>query len=97
MIGTPFLLALPLLAVGREIVVFLRERIALGTWPVPMPATALVGVGTAEAAAAAGSAQPATTEGAPSGGAVGVGTRMRASITRWRSRRGGGPGTGGDS
>lgn len=31
------LLALPLLAVGREIVMFVRERVVLGHWPDPLP------------------------------------------------------------
>ena len=31
------LLALPMLAVGREIVLFIRERVAFGSWAVPTP------------------------------------------------------------
>lgn len=54
------LLALPLLAVGREIVAFLRERIRLGTWPSAVP-DAVFG-----ATAAAAMAGPAG--GAGSGG-----------------------------
>jgi predicted PurR-regulated permease PerM len=39
------LLALPLLAVGRELVMFVRERVALGTWPEsePVPVAVVAG------------------------------------------------------
>ncbi|MCW2955214.1 MAG: family transporter, partial [Thermoleophilia bacterium] len=41
------LLALPLLAVGREVVVFIRERVALGSWSDPAPVSVFAGAATA--------------------------------------------------
>jgi predicted PurR-regulated permease PerM len=53
------LLALPLLAVGREIVLFLRERLVLGRWPTEVsPATVAI----AAAAGAAGGAEAAVSQ-----------------------------------
>jgi hypothetical protein len=71
------LLALPLLAVGREIVVFLRERIALGSWPAPIPSAVFAAGGAANEGAAAATAEVAT---APPG--AGLGQRIRAMLRR---------------
>ncbi|MCW2927379.1 MAG: family transporter [Thermoleophilia bacterium] len=79
------LLALPLLAVGREIVLFFRERIALDSWPGPLPAAGLVPAGAAgmpSAAMAPQDASGAATPAAPMRGTV----RLRAMLARRRAR-----------
>ncbi len=90
------LLALPLLAVGREIVEFLRERIALGTWPSPVPDAVFAaagrvagddpmpGVGMADAQAAATARRGST-----------MSARLQAVIARRRARRAERPNDGG--
>ncbi len=81
------LLALPLLAVGREIVTFFRERIALGSWPSPVPDAVLAatstgsgvpepGVGTEDAGPGATPRRTAMT------------ARLQAALARRRARRG---------
>jgi predicted PurR-regulated permease PerM len=76
------LLALPLLAVGREIVMFLRERIALGTWPEPIPAAAFAGRPTSDAGSADAAAVAVTATTTPAG--AGLGRRIRDMLSRRR-------------
>jgi predicted PurR-regulated permease PerM len=71
------LLALPLLAVGREIVMFLRERIQLGTWPEPVPAAVL---GATSAGEGGGGAAVVMTTG--DAGSAGLGRRIRSMLRR---------------
>lgn len=85
------LLALPLLAVGREIVMFLRERIALGSWPAPVPAAVFAasdGGGASGPGQAAGTADAAAAAGAASRRALA--SRLQAALVRRRRRRTGG-------
>lgn len=76
------LLALPLLAVGREIVLFARERIQLDTWPAPVPATVLTTGVPGEGADAV--AVVAATAGGPDdpGAGSGLGRRIRSMLRR---------------
>jgi predicted PurR-regulated permease PerM len=73
------LLALPLLAVGREIVLFVRERFQLDTWPAPVPTAvfAATSAGDAEAGAAA-----AVAEGPSDPAGTGLGRRIRSMLRR---------------
>lgn len=80
------LLALPLLAVGREIVVFFRERVALGSWPAPEPTVVLAGAGT-NAPATAGSADAAAAGTARRGTSAFAAGVQRAWARRTRARR----------
>ncbi|MCW2925392.1 MAG: family transporter [Thermoleophilia bacterium] len=86
------LLALPLLAVGREIVLFLRERVAFGSWPAPEAAAVFGTVPRADAAAVAASmGAPAPSDGSvPARRGTLVGW-ARSGAARVRARRGGRP------
>ncbi|MEO6866732.1 MAG: AI-2E family transporter [Gaiellales bacterium] len=88
------LLALPLLAVGREIVMFISERITLGRWPDPMPSTLF---GTPGGAAPPGSQSVSETitdaitsddrRGASEAAPGSVRARLRGVATRRAARR----------
>ena len=74
------LLALPLLAMGREIVLFVRERVQLGSWPTA-PNPVMAG-SYAEASNAGVTPRTTPTQGARRR------TRVRQKIKDWRSRTG---------
>ena len=82
------LLALPLLAVGREIVEFLRERIRLGTWPSSVPEAVFAATGSVGGAPrpGVGMADAAAGASARRGGAMTA--RLQAALARRRARRG---------
>ena len=81
------LLALPLLAVGREIVEFFRERIALGSWPSPVPEAVFAATGTGgdDVVPGVGMADAEAGATARRGGAMTA--RLQAAFSRRRMRR----------
>lgn len=84
------LLALPLLAVGREIVLYLRERVALGSWPEPEQ-VALFGTAGSGARTAAAFGQSMSDGASGTAGASAQESlmgRMRARVATRLRRRG---------
>jgi predicted PurR-regulated permease PerM len=76
------LLALPLLAVGRELMQFVRERVRFSSWPTEVSATTLVGTGGIpfhrEQVAAPAQSATATSSRTPL--ATRLGTRFRSAL-----------------
>jgi len=81
------LLALPLLAVGREIVEFLRERITLGRWPEPIPEAVLAASGSSGAMAGVGATDAYAAADATTPGRRPLTARLQGVLDRRRARR----------
>ncbi|MCW2961656.1 MAG: family transporter [Thermoleophilia bacterium] len=89
------LLALPLLAVGRVVVVFIRERVALGSWVDPIPSPVMAGAAAAGAAPDSALGSEARAERAGDARREALGARVRGWISA--RRRGGTQGQDEDS
>jgi hypothetical protein len=96
------LLALPLLAVGREIVEYVRERIAFGSWPSPVPDAVLASAGSATVRVPGGAADVSGGSADAAAAASRTPRRGRAfthriqDLVSRRRSRGGGTGGSGD-
>lgn len=94
------LLALPMLAVGREIVLFARERVAFGSWAVPEPVVATGGLrsdGAVSEWAAGAIEDTGSMPRVPGRRRAALGGRLRSLLAARRRTRGGagrGPNTG---
>jgi predicted PurR-regulated permease PerM len=78
------LLALPLLAVGREIVMVLRERITFGVWPEPVPSTVFAATGPGDGAPPPPADPDAAAATASASAGTGLGQRIRGMLSRRR-------------